>query len=1007
MRFYEPTAGEIFIDGTSIGELDINWLRNNITLVQQQSILFNETIFKNISFGQRDHHRVTKEQVKVCIDLAALQSTIKEMPKGLDTEVGSGGNALSGGQKQRMAVARARLRDTPVLVLDESTSALDHVSRKAVVEAIGEWRQGKTTIIITHDISQIRQEDFVYVLENGRIIEEGYRHALASLEKVASNTLTTPTIASSGHFDFGLKARPSPVPEHTRYSNIAVDTRKSMLRRDSIEMQLDRIADSPGEQRPPSLGTTGLYARPLTQKRLSAGNVLDAIRGRPMLPHKPRSSTHLPTSDQVEIRQMHSANARTLNLHRALSRSGRPMSMHQAMTMNSIYGDSLLPTNHSTLKRAPTLQTNRRVSATACVTSESIPRLYKMGADETTRSKDVSSIRSILQTVWPTLSPPKRVQLIFGFTFALVHAAGPPVFSYIFSQLLGTFFIKEGQAKKSLIYSMAILGIAIIDAISDGSMHYLLEGCGQAWVDSLRLQAFERILDQAKAWFDMQENSLSGVTSCLDRNAEEMRNLVGRFAPFIVVIAAMMAIATVWSLAVCWKLTLVGIAAAPSLYLVTKGFDAVSSKWENLTNEAGNEAGAIFVETFTDIRTVRALTLESYLHKKYNKATSKALIVGIKRAAYSGFCFGASDSAINFVTALVFWYGAKVVQEGDFAVKSILTVFSMLLFSTANATAVIAFIPQISSSTDTATRLLRLSNLPLHKSHEHSGTVKLNAADPKILSAPIKFSNITFAYPSRGPSAPALSNLNLTIPSGTSTALVGTSGSGKSTIASLLLGLYAATSNPSTSPPASLLISGHDISTLHTPTLRSHISIVPQTPTLFPTSVRRNITYGLPLLSPWTSTSSVHAAATRAGIHDFILSLPRGYDTPIGDGGLGLSGGQAQRIVIARALVRRPSVLVLDEATSALDAEAAATIARTLRQLVQEGRRDADADAGRGGGGDRAGMTVLIITHAKEMMACAENVVVLDKGAVVEEGRYTDLMRRRAGRLYAMLSDEP
>lgn len=1005
MRFYEPTAGKVFIDGTSIGELDINWLRNNITLVQQQSILFNETIFKNISFGQRDHYRVTKEQVKVCIDLAALQSTINEMPKGLDTEVGSGGNALSGGQKQRIAVARARLRDTPILVLDESTSALDYISRKAVMEAIREWRQGKTTIIITHDISQIRQEDFVYVLENGRIIEEGYRHALPSLEKAASNTLTTPTIASSGHFDFGFKARPSLVPQHTRYSNIAVDTRKSMMRRDSIEMQLDSIAESPSNPRPPSMGTAVVHARPVARKRSSAGNVLDAIRGRPVVPPEPRTSAYLTTSDQLEIRQLHSANPRALNLHRALSRSGRPMSMHQAMTMNSIYGDSMLPTNHSNLKRAPSFQSNRRVSARASLTPWSNLKPSGMGADETTRSQHASSIRSILQTVWPTLSLPKRVQFVLGFTSAVVHAGGPPVFSYIFSQLLGTFFMKEGQARKSLIYSMAILGIAVIDAISDGSMHYLLEGCGQAWVDRLRLQAFERILDQPKAWFDMQENSLSSLNGCLDRNAEEMRNLVGRFAPFIVVVAAMMTIAAVWSLVVCWKLTLVGIAAAPSLYFVTKGFDAVSSKWENLTNEAGNEAGAIFVETFTDIRTVRALTLESYFHKKYNKATSRALIVGIKRAAYSGFCFGASDSAINFVTALVFWYGAKVVQEGDFSVNSILTVFSMLLFSTANATAVIAFIPQISSSTDTAIRLLRLSNLPLHKSHEHSGTIKLNTADPDIVSSPISFINLSFAYPSRGPSAPALSNLNLTIPSGTSTALVGASGSGKSTIASLLLGLYPPTPSPtsrlnSTSSPASpnLLISGHDITSLHMPTLRTHISIVPQTPTIFPTSVRRNISYGLPLLSPLTTTSSIHTAATRAGIHDFILSLPRGYETLIGEGGLGVSGGQAQRIVIARALVRRPSVLVLDEATSALDGESAEVIRRTVTDLVEESRRE--AAAGHRGGG---GMTVLIITHSKEMMACAENVVVLDKGSVVEEGRYRDLIRREGGRLWSML----
>jgi ATP-binding cassette, subfamily B (MDR/TAP), member 1 len=112
MRFYGPNTGSLLLDGTSISDLDINWLRNKISLVQQQSIPFNETIFRNISSGQRDYLRVIKEQVRVCIDLAVLQTTIKEMTRGLDTAVGSGGSSLSGGQKQRIAVARSRLRDT-------------------------------------------------------------------------------------------------------------------------------------------------------------------------------------------------------------------------------------------------------------------------------------------------------------------------------------------------------------------------------------------------------------------------------------------------------------------------------------------------------------------------------------------------------------------------------------------------------------------------------------------------------------------------------------------------------------------------------------------------------------------------------------------------------------------------------------------------------------------------------------------------------------------------------
>jgi ATP-binding cassette subfamily B (MDR/TAP) protein 1 len=164
------------------------------------------------------------------------------------------------------------------------------------------------------------------------------------------------------------------------------------------------------------------------------------------------------------------------------------------------------------------------------------------------------------------------------------------------------------------------------------------------------------------------------------------------------------------------------------------------------------------------------------------------------------------------------------------------------------------------------------------------------------------------------------------------------------------------------------------------------ISIVPQTPTLFPTSVRANITYGLELNSGLTSIANVEQAARRAGIHDFIVSLPRGYETVIGDGGLGLSGGQVQRIVIARALCRRPKILILDEATSALDGESAWVVRKSVNELVREESR----------------MTVVIITHSRDMMQCADHVVVLDQGRVAEEGEFRELLARR-GKLWEML----
>lgn len=251
---------------------------------------------------------------------------------------------------------------------------------------------------------------------------------------------------------------------------------------------------------------------------------------------------------------------------------------------------------------------------------------------------------------------------------------------------------------------------------------------------------------------------------------------------------------------------------------------------------------------------------------------------------------------------------------------------------------------------------------------------------------PIKLTKVNFQYPSR-PNTKVLKDVSISIPRNSCTALVGRSGSGKSTIASLLLALYEAPASETGQPTVSL--GGADILRLHVPTLRSQISIVSQQPTIFPGSIHDNISYGLDRFSPLATSHSVRTAAREAGIDDFISSLPQGYNTVIGDGGVGLSGGQKQRVVIARALLRQPQILILDEATSSLDPAGAEIVRQTVQGLVV----------------GRKGLTVLIITHAKEMIEIANHVVVLDQGAVVEDGPYSVLSRRTDGKLYALLCD--
>ena len=233
---------------------------------------------------------------------------------------------------------------------------------------------------------------------------------------------------------------------------------------------------------------------------------------------------------------------------------------------------------------------------------------------------------------------------------------------------------------------------------------------------------------------------------------------------------------------------------------------------------------------------------------------------------------------------------------------------------------------------------------------------------------PVVFEDLNFSYPSRHQTL-VLRDFNLYIPRGTCTAIVGASGSGKSTIVALLTRMYS-------SPASSFRVAGLPVEMFKTASLRDHIAIVQQNSTLFSTSVAANIAYGLP--QHLASGTNIEAAARAAGIHEFIISLPCSYMTTIGDGGQGISGGQAQRIAIARALIRKPTILILDEATSSLDSESCRIIKETIGQLVK-----ANLD-----------LTVVIITHSKEMMRLADTIVVLEQGQVVETGGFSELTRR-------------
>jgi ATP-binding cassette subfamily B protein len=243
-----------------------------------------------------------------------------------------------------------------------------------------------------------------------------------------------------------------------------------------------------------------------------------------------------------------------------------------------------------------------------------------------------------------------------------------------------------------------------------------------------------------------------------------------------------------------------------------------------------------------------------------------------------------------------------------------------------------------------------------------------NAAELKITEGRITFENLTFGY---NKSRPIIQNVSIEINSKETVAIVGPSGSGKSTLGRLLFRFYDA-------QQGSIKIDGQDIRDITQESLHSSIGVVPQDTVLFNDTIYYNIAYGLDN----ASRVAVEKAARDAQIHDFIISLPEGYDTTVGERGLKLSGGEKQRVGIARTLLKNPPILLLDEATSALDTE-------TEREI-----RDSLTNASEG-------RSVLTIAHRLSTIADADRIIVLENGSIVEIGRHEVLLSKR-GRYHSL-----
>jgi len=380
----------------------------------------------------------------------------------------------------------------------------------------------------------------------------------------------------------------------------------------------------------------------------------------------------------------------------------------------------------------------------------------------------------------------------------------------------------------------------------------------------------------------------------------------------------------------------------------------------------GADAQSYLVEAVSGVQTVKSFALEPEAQKKWEGLFSNYIRASFKTYKLSGIA-GAIGQFINRASYLaILWFGAHLVMDGKLTVGQLIA-FQMLSGRVSDP--VLRLVQNWQDFQQVGLSIARLGDI---FNTQPEPAMNANKARLPAIQGKVRMEGVRFRYRLDGPEV--LRNINLDIPAGMTVGIVGRSGSGKSTLAKLLQRLYI--------PEAGrILIDGVDISLADPAWLRRQIGVVLQENYLFNATVRDNIAIHFPS----ADMEQVVRVAKLAGAHDFILEMPEGYDTMVGEKGTSLSGGQRQRIAIARALLMNPRLLIFDEATSALDYESERIIQENLNLICQ-------------------GRTVLIIAHRLSTLRHARQIIVLERGELVESGSHEELIAKQG--LYSYLYNQ-
>jgi ATP-binding cassette, subfamily B (MDR/TAP), member 1 len=551
---------------------------------------------------------------------------------------------------------------------------------------------------------------------------------------------------------------------------------------------------------------------------------------------------------------------------------------------------------------------------------------------------------------------------------ALVAAAGTPIQALLFAKVIGVFLLESSSSLSREGSFWGLMWLALAGGV--GTAYFAM-----GWISfysqyhfsaTYKQQYFVDMLYQKLSFFDEDDNSHGSLSARISGDAKQLEELFGIHLAlaisgfFIGVGCAIMAIIF------GWKLGLIALFLTMPI-LLASGYWRLQHEiqFDQMNAAVFMESSQFATESIGAIRTVSALTMEPAINSRYQKLLNDHVWAAQRKAQWTSVLYGFADSVTLACQALILWYGGRLMLTGEYSLEAFFVCYMAAIQGAESAGAILGAAPNAASATTAANRIMDLHDSANKNRAEQKSKEDIPQKDQGI---EIELRDVHFKYPTRD--IMVFEGLNLTIEKGQYIALVGPSGCGKTTIVSLLERFYDVEPKH-----GAILCNGVSINELGVEDYRRNLSLVPQEPMLFRGTVRDNILFGV--ADPDSITDErMHEVCRDAFIHDFIVSLPDGYNTDVGQKGISMSGGQKQRIAIARALIRNPKVLLLDEATSALDSES--------EKVIQSAFEKA-----------RHGRTMIAVAHRLSTIQSADVIYVFDDGKVIEKGSHNELVAKR------------